>query len=246
MTQLLHILLCFFNLFQAKAEANIENNSEKGIVKGRITDAQGKPMPNVKVVIENTVFYASYVHAFTNAQGEYKATVPNGSWKASARIEKTFAGKIYLFDLHPDNNEPFAGTNGAIRNFMWKTSGKKPDGSGFYGSDVAVYSEPGSSFMINDVELMVTPNGTIVDGGKGKIVTALLTDIGGGEDGIRDISIGKYSITARLKTTGKTLQVRLRNKGSYENSVTAVFAPGFTGITNYQIVIQVQDKDDLQ
>jgi hypothetical protein len=243
MKQLLLILLALSIFLIAKAE---EIRLEKGIVQGRVTDAQGKPMPNVKVVIENTVFYASYVHAVTNAQGQYKATVPNGSWKASARIEKSFAGKVYLFDLHPDNNEPFAGTAGATRNFVWKTSGKKPDGSGFYGSDIAVYGEPGFSFMMDDVELTLTPDGTIIDGSKGKTVTNSLTDIGGGEDGIRDIPIGKYSITAKLKATGKTLQVRLRNKGSYSTTITGIFASGFTGLTNYQIVIQVQAKDDLQ
>jgi hypothetical protein len=213
---------------------------ETGIVKGRVTDAQGNPMPNAKVVVESTIFYASYVHATTNATGDYRVAVPKGSWKTSVRIEKSFLGRPYRFDLHPDNAEPFAGKDGAVRNFTWKLSGEKPDGTGFYGSTVAVYSQPGSSFMMDEVELTLTPEGALIDGNKGKTITAGLTDIGGGEDGIRDVPLGKYNITARNKTTGKPLQVRLRNKGEYATAVTGIFLPGFTGITNYQIVVQVQ------
>jgi hypothetical protein len=215
---------------------------EKRIVKGHVTDATGKPLANVKVVIENTVFYASYVYAVTNAAGNYRVAVPNGSWKASVKIDKLFEGKVYHFDLHPDNEAPFAGSRGAIRNFSWKLNNEKPDGTRFYGGQVAVYNEPGSSLSMNEVELTLTPNGLLADGSTGKPITKTLIDIGGGEDGIRDVPIGKYNITARNTNTGKPLQVRLRNKGNYVNMLEAKFESGFTGITTYQIVIQVQEQ----
>ena len=225
--------------------AHNSSSVQKGIVKGRVTDSQNKPMTNVNVVIENTVFHASYVYAKTNAAGDYSVSMPAGSWKAMVRINHPYLGKTYQFDLHPDDPSPFAGTTGAIRNFTWKLSGEKPDGTGFYGSDVAVYSQPGSSFSMEDVEITLTPDGTLADGSNGTSITKTLTDIGGGEDGIRDIPIGKYIITARNKTNSKSLQVRLRNKGEYQASVTGIFSSGYTGITNYQIPVQVQDKDDL-
>ena len=219
-----------------------QNVLEKRVVKGRVTNAAGKPLANVKVVIENTVFYASYVYAVTNAAGNYRVSVPNGSWKASVKIEKLFAGKLYRFDLHPDNAAPFAGSDGAIRNFSWRLSGAKPDGTGFYGSQVAVYSEPGSSFGMNEVELTLAPDGLLADSSKGKVITKSLIDIGGSEDGIRDVPIGKYNITARNSATGKPLQIRLRNKGNYADAVTGIFSSGFTGVTTYQIVVQVQEN----
>jgi hypothetical protein len=225
--------------------ADNSSSTQKGIVKGRVTDTQGRPMANVDVVIENTVFYASYVNTRTNAAGNYSVSVPAGSWKALVRINYPFLGKTYQFDLHPDDASPFAGTTGAIRNFTWKLSGEKPDGTGFYGSDIAVYSQPGSSFSREDVEITLVPDGTLADGSKGKTITKTLTALGGGEDGIRDLPIGKYIISARNKTKGKALQVRLRNKGEYRASVAGIFSSGYTGITNYQIAIQVQDKDDL-
>lgn len=215
------------------------NNTEKGIVKGRVTDANGNPIANAKVVIEHTVYYATYVYATTNSNGYYSASVPNGSWQASVQIEEAYLGRNYTFDLHPDVAEAFAGTTGAVRNFTWKLSGAKPNG-GYYGSNVAVYPEPGSPFMMEDVELTLTPDGPLADGTQGKIITKGLADIGGGEDGINDVPIGRYLITARNKATGETLQIRMRNTGTYGSSVTGIFTPGFTGSTGYQIVVQVK------
>lgn len=217
---------------------------EKGVVKGRVTDAQGNAMPNVKVVIENTVFYASYFYATTDANGNYRSNVKPGSWKASVRIIKSYAGINYQFDLHPDNAGAFAGTAGAVRNFTWKLSGERPDGVGYYGSDVAVYNQPGSSLLLSDVEITLTPEGPLADGNKGKTISKSLTDIGGGEDGIRDVPIGKYTITAVNKKTGNPLQIRLRNSGEFTNKLTATFTSGFTGVTSYKIVVQVKEKDE--
>lgn len=242
-TALLSFLMMLVMTVSAGPDTALQQNTiEKKVVKGRVTDATGKPLANVKVVIENTVFYASYIYTVTNTAGYYRVAVPKGSWKASVKIDKPFEGKLYHFDLHPDNEAPFAGSDGAIRNFSWKLNNEKPDGTGFYGGQVAVYSQPGSSFGMNEVELTLTPNGLLADGSKGKTITKTLIDIGGGEDGIRDVPIGKYNITARNTTTGKPLQVRLRNKGNYVNVLEAKFDSGFTGITTYQIVIQVQEQ----
>jgi hypothetical protein len=100
-----------------------DGGSSKGVVKGKVTYEDGTPIPNTRVVIENTIFYASDVFATTNAKGEYSVPVPIGSWKASVQIEKAFLGKKYKYDLHPDNPNSFAGVDGAVRNFTWKISG---------------------------------------------------------------------------------------------------------------------------
>lgn len=240
-----------FTLLQAtlltactKTEEALPDNStnttaEKGVVKGRITDSQGNPVANAQVVIEHTVYYASYVYATSDANGYYKTVVPNGSWKASVQIQRNYLGQTYTFDLHPDNAEPFAGTNGAVRNFSWKLSGTKPEG-GFYGSYVAVYPEPGAAFLMEDVELTLSPEGALADGSTGQIITRSLADIGGGEDGIKDVPIGKYAISARNKSTNQPLQLRIRNTGTYNNKVIGTFKAGYTGSTSYQIVVQVK------
>jgi hypothetical protein len=212
---------------------------EKSQIKGRITDGKGNPIANAKVVIEHTVYYATYVYATSDNNGYYKTSVPNGSWQASVQMQRNYLDRLYTFDLHPDNAEAFAGTTGAIRNFTWKLNGPKP-GGGFYGSYVAVYPEPGSVFFMEDVALTLTPDGPLADGSAGQVITNGLTDIGGGEDGINDVPVGQYTITARNKSNNQPLQIRLRNTGAYSNSVTGIFTSGFTGITGYQIVVQVQ------
>ncbi len=204
-----------------------------------VKNADCSPIANAKVVIENTIYYALYVYATTNTKGEYTVAVPNGSWQASLQIEKDFLGKTYKFDLHPDNPNPFAGSEGAVRNFTWRLSGAKP-GDGLYGSNVAVYGEPGSAFSREDIELDLTPDGPLVDGSTGSVITKKLIDIGGGDDGINDVPIGKYNITVKNVATNEHLQIRYCNTGIYVNELNAVFTSDFTGSTTYQIVVQVK------
>jgi hypothetical protein len=227
-------------VFAIKAIMGMGLAPQKGMVQGRVTDTNGKPIGGVRIVVENTVFHASYTYGITNADGYYKASVPNGSWHVSAQIQREFLGRTYRFELHPDTDDDFAGTKGAVRNFTWKLSGAKPRNAGYYGSSIAVYSQPGSSFAMDEVQLTLTPDGPLADGSKGSSITAKLIDIGGGEDGICDIPIGKYIITAINTTTGKRLQVRQRNRGDYTDAYAAIFEPGFTGAYHYQVVVQVK------
>ncbi len=220
-------------------EPTVESTNQKGMVKGVVKNENGSPIANAKVVIENTIYLASYVYATTNAKGEYSVAVPNGSWKASVQIEKDFLGRIYKFDLHPDNANPFAGSDGAARNFTWKLSGAKP-GAGFYGSQVAVYPDIISGLSEQDIEIKLVPQGTLVNGTTGTTIIKKLIDIGGGEYGVNDVPIGKYAITAKNTASNQPLQIRLRNTGNFANTLSAVFSSGFTGSTNYQIVTEVK------
>ncbi len=213
--------------------------NQKGMVKGVVKNGDGSAIANAKVVIENTIYLASYVYATTNAKGEYSATVPNGSWKASVQIERDFLGKTYKFDLHSDNANPFAGSDGAVRNFIWKLSGAKPNG-GFYGSQVAVYPDIISGLSEQDIEIKLVPQGALINGSVGATITKKLIDVGGGEYGVNDVPIGKYTITAKNTAINQSLQLRLRNTGNFANTLTTVFSSGFTGNTTYQIVVEVK------
>lgn len=212
---------------------------EKGVIKGRVTDTRGNGIANIKLVIEHTVYYGKYVFATTDQNGYYRTSVPNGSWQVTSQLERGLNGQTYRFDLHPDDPSEFAGISGAIRNFTWKLQGAKP-GGGYYGSSVAIYPEPGTSLKLSDVEITLIPVGMLADGSTGSVITSSLTDIGGGEDGIPDIPIAKYRITARNKTSNTALQIRLRNSGNYANSVEGIFKSGYTGSTQYQLVLQVK------
>jgi hypothetical protein len=215
------------------------SGNTSGIAKGVVTNHDGSPIPNTKVVIENTILYASYVFATTNAKGEYSVPVPIGSWKASVQIERPFLGKMYKFNLHPDNPNAFAGVDGAVRNFTWKISGAKPEG-GYYGSPVVAYSDFLSFINMADVELTLTPDGPLANGTTGSVITKRLVDVGGGEYGIDDVPVGKYTITARNVVTNQNLQIRLRNNGNYANSVSAIFNSDGLPDNLYHIVTEVK------
>jgi hypothetical protein len=212
----------------------------KNFVKGKVTNGDGSPIANVKVVIENTILYASYVFATTNANGEYSVAVPIGSWKASVQIEKDFLGKKYKYDLHPDNPSAFAGFDGAVRNFTWKISGAKPDG-GYYGSPVKAYGDLLSFMNMQDVELTLTSDAALIDSSTGAVIKKRLVDVGGGEYGIDDVPVGKYIITATNVATNQPLQIRIRNTGNYGNSVTGIFnSDYFLPSFLYHIVTEVK------
>lgn len=223
-----------------ESTAGSQNETMPGVVKGWVVDTRGKGIANAKVVIEHTVLYGKYVYATTDANGYYKTTVPDGSWHAKVQIQRSLLDKTYNFELTADINDAFAGSTGAVRNFSWKLSGAKPNGSGFYGSYIAVYNEPGADVNMADVEVTLIPEGPLVDGSMGSTIVKKLTDIGGGQDGICDVPIGIYNIKARNTATGQPFQIRLRNNGGYGQSVSGMFDSWFTGVDSYQIAVQVK------
>jgi hypothetical protein len=215
---------------------------ESGVVKGLVVDTQGKPLPNLKVVVENTVFQASYVYATTGQDGRYRAEVPNGGWKVSVQLDRQFQGRTYRFDLHPDNANGFTGTDGAVRNFAWKLTGPRPEG-GFYGGTATVYrvlGDDGEFFEMNEVELTFTPDGPLVDGSTGQPVTGRPS---GGSDQVKDIPLGRYVITARYVPAGKpanAMLIGLKN-GTPANSVTTTFNTPFPELAIHEMELEVRN-----
>jgi hypothetical protein len=217
---------------------------EPGVVKGLVVDTQGKPLPNLKVVVENTVFHASYVYATTGQDGRYRAEVPNGGWKVSVQLERQFQGRTYKFDLHPDNANGFTGTEGAIRNFSWKLSGPRPEGNRFYGGSATVYralGDDGPFYEMTEVELTFTPDGPLIDGSTGQPVTGRPES---GSDQVRDIPVGRYVITARHAPPGqqaRPMLLRVRNTGTFASSVTALFNTPYPELAIHEMELEVRN-----
>lgn len=215
---------------------------EPGVLKGLVTDARGKPLAGVKVFADHTLYHNTNAIGVTDANGRYRIPVrqPVGSWHATAQLVKQFNGRAFTFDLAPNNNDPFIGSSGAIRNFTWKLTGQRPDGEQFYGSMVIAYADffqP--DLLLQHVELTLEPVGALVDGTTGRKITGKLVHTADGE-AIRDVPFGRYRITARYAPPGETpvaLRVRLRNTGEYQSALTA----GFTSLlpTIHQIVLEV-------
>ena len=166
----------------------------------------------------------------TGKDGTYRVEVTKGSWHVTATISRDYNGHKYRIDLHPKAAEDFGGADGGVRDFVWALTGDRPDGLGGYGEKVVAYAPLGDfTFEPRDVELTLTPAGPLVNGSKGRALTGKLVHTPDG-DAVKDVPLGRYTITARLAPAGKAaepMRVRMRNKGEFAESVTADFDTPF-------------------
>ncbi|MBL0693891.1 carboxypeptidase-like regulatory domain-containing protein [Comamonas sp. JC664] len=214
-------------------------SSEKNVVKGKATDTAGRPLAGVEVVADNQVLYNSDVVGVTGADGTYRLELGQAAatWNTSARLKRDFNGRSYTFELHPSNASPFAGNEGAVRDFDWRLTGARP-GGGFYGSGVffrlADYvdpADPDQALQDEHMELTLTPVGPLVDGSTGSPVTGRGTSTGDGF-GMPDVAIARYTVTGRYAPPGQAVRpllVRVQGEDTYADSVTADFKPLIEG-----------------
>lgn len=202
------------------------------VVKGKVTDTQGRPLKGVTILIDNTLLYNSYLEGTTKDDGTYQIKLFNSAWQAYAEMNVEYNGKTYKIDLHPDNPAGFSG-EGAIRNFQWKLSGKKPAPlTGHYGGTVIVdkylYSE---IYDPENIEFTLTPVGALIDGSTGQVIKMKhgqpSTDTYGK---LVDIPIGLYTVTAVYTSATGNNPVKLRDKehnrtGAFATSLQLYFEP---------------------
>lgn len=202
------------------------NTPEPYIMKGRVTNSAGEPIEGIEVFADNTLLYDSNLVDVTDADGYYRIDL-NGfnpsSWQGAAYLETTFEGQYYNIRLESDNEQAFAGVDGALRNFTWRVRGEIP-GGGFHGALAFVYINFEWPENYNDsfVKLTFTPQGPMIDGSTGE---TLVLSPNGGE--IRDIPIGRYTVTAQYEKPGleaRPLRINLDDlDDTYEASKTFTF-----------------------
>ncbi|MEU8192316.1 carboxypeptidase-like regulatory domain-containing protein [Microbispora amethystogenes] len=214
---------------------------EPGVLKGRVVDAQGRPIEGAEIVADNQLLYNSNAVARTAGDGLYRVdTDVRATFHASGTVVRRYNGQDYTLSLAPDDDAPFAGPSGAIRNFTWKLTGKKPDDLGFYGSKVLfrldLNDQINTGAFLDDekVRLTLTPEGPLIDGSEGTRIVRQATRNGDGS-GLEDIPVGRYRIAADYE--GRPLRVKLLDGGDYAEEVVAEFAPLMTGI--YRIELEL-------
>jgi hypothetical protein len=202
---------------------------KKPVVRGVVVDSHGNPIAGVQVFADNTIFYNANAIGVTDAQGRYEIDVsePIGTWHMSAQLKREYRGRTMTFDLHPDNDAPFPGVHGAVRNFEWKLTGLTPQGF-HYGAHVYLYADLTRDLDARYVELIFTPDGPLVDGSAGQAITKRA------DDGlnINDLPLGQYRIAARYVREGEAprpLTIRVRNVGDYATSVVAIWPTDSNG-----------------
>jgi hypothetical protein len=206
------------------------NQAEKGYATGKITKSDGSPWAGVKVIVENTLFYNTYVAAVSDEKGMYRVKMPSsGTYHATADVEMPYNGQKYTIRLHPDNDDPF-GTNGAVRNFTFKLTGAYPDGLGHYGGTVMVDKDVMSELYDSEnVELTLTPVGKLIDGSSGQTLKLKpgqpRTDNYGK---LVDVPIGRYNVSAVYISGSTRKPLKLQNRvtyGSFESVLQIDFEP---------------------
>ncbi len=232
----LEFALLLFSLFALTSCPSDEGDpvtQEDGYVKGKVTDTKGNPIAGAEIIIDNTYLHNSNLLSTTDKDGNYSIKLPGNAatYLAYAKIRKTFNGKQYTLDLHPESTEGFT-QSGAVRNFQWKLTGKKPVPlSGVYGGFIQVDMAVASTlYDVENIEFTLTPIGTLIDGSAGQILKVKpgqpYTDT---YSQLVDIPIGRYTTTALHRSAAGEKPIKLRNRSdrnsSFATSVQLDFEP---------------------
>jgi hypothetical protein len=200
-----------------------------GHARGMVKDGAGRPVAGASVVIESTAAggLATSVTATTNAQGVYDIPVPFGVARAlmgGHTVRRD--GQPFTLSLQPADgaSEDFPSRQGHVENFVLRTWGvadpahvaESPHYPGhYYGGSVRVQWFGDDIPKGGVVEVTLTPQGPLLDGGAGKTLVYRLANGGRGDVSLNDIPLGRYVMTARFLEDGKADPLRVRS-----------FAPG--------------------
>ncbi|RRB07896.1 carboxypeptidase regulatory-like domain-containing protein [Larkinella rosea] len=186
------------------------SQGKSGYLLGKVTDPQGNPLPRATVYTENDVFKGRGVETSSSSDGTYKIQLVKdlGQWNVRGYILKQYNGKVYKIQLDPENPDSFTEDEKPVRNFQWKLTGHIPDLSLdlYYGGTMELFRDP-NVINLNDtenIEFTLKPVGTLIDGSTGK---TLKVQAKKRAYAIKDIPLGRYSVTAIYKPTGEQLQV---------------------------------------
>ena len=208
---------------------NATPKAEEGYATGVVLDTQGKPIARAKILLDNSVFYNSYIHGSTKEDGSYRIKAQPGAWSAEATIKKEYNGKTYTLEMHPDNTDSFD-DEGAVRNFVWKLEGRTPDNEyGFYGGFIQLSTDLDFEGDLDDVELTLTPSGPLIDGSPGKTLQLRPNDhYWIDRYQVEDIPIGRYMVEATLKNDQGNRPLRIQDwhaRGEFKSRFQLDFIP---------------------
>lgn len=227
------MLLFLFSCSKPNNGPAPDSGDKGGYTKGKVVDAQGNSVAGAKILLDNTLLYASYITTTTDEDGNYNLKMPTGDygiWKAYGSLTKEYHGKTYTLDLHPDNTNTFD-AEGAVRNFTWKLTGKVPDDEYFYyGGSIRVSPATGSIIPNNNhIVIVIEPDGPLIDGSEGEMLTMPFGDEHWRDEvEIKDIPIGRYKAIAIYhdETGDYLLKLRsLETDGSFQDILSFDFEP---------------------
>ncbi|MFN8345366.1 MAG: hypothetical protein U0X91_10195 [Spirosomataceae bacterium] len=217
----------------------------KGVVKGRVTNGEGKPVANAEIIANSTDYYNKTSTGYTNAEGYYEIQLPNGIAEGSYSTEGTvtvkYHGKNYTLALYNEDTRVFSAYDGAVRNFIFRLTGKRNADDDAAASPLGGKLEVRHDFNTlerSNIEVALQPDGPLVDGSVGKKIVKMLSE---NDDYLHDIPVGNYKITARDVVTKETLGITLMDSfKTYTSSVTGLFTDDdFIGSTHFRLAVNI-------
>lgn len=220
-------------------------------VSGRVVDERGRPVPGVKVFIEPALF-SGLITTTTDAQGRYRSVELSPAanpYTATAYKELLYHGQRYCLrmagDPHP-YHDAFNARSGVTRNFVWRIRGASDQPTGYGGEQTwggsirfeTLSSGPGSvEDRSAQVQVTLVPEGPLIDGSAGQTITRTVSI----EEGLDDIPVGYYRMTAALLGEGGTntpLRVGTKGFGGGLAASTPLLFRGFASCGHSGTLVQ--------
>jgi hypothetical protein len=232
--------------------------------KGRVLGEDGKPISiagaRITVLIRGVTRESSDVEEheiFPGSDGYYsKQLSPGHYFPLAGRVEMNFNGRQYRFSLDPTQPKAdgWEASQGMLQDFTWKLSGVRPGmrpdksqmDAWYGGSIVATYhgfrEDLGRSIPPapkgTTVVFTLTPQGPLVDGRPGKVMTfgpfdeeALIGDLH-----FTDIPLAKYLLIGEeVYTNGPRERLVFEAEGRWVDGLAGTFAPDLANSTIWPI-----------
>ncbi len=237
---LLTLLIGLLLIACSDSDDSNNNGSGTGFLTGKVVDTQGNPIDGVKILLDNAIYYNTYLTGTTQEDGTYKIRIEPGAWNAYATFKKEYNGQVYPLRLHPDNDE-MVNEEGMVINFNWKLEGRYNEHS-YYGGFIQLVPDTGFYEEMENIKLTLMPSGPLIDGSQGQTLQLEYGDHYWVDNyHIEDIPIGRYTVKAVLQTENGDQPLHVQNwetQGEFGTEVQIDFIPDdleFTP-TNYATV----------
>lgn len=156
------IALSFVLAFAAASVLATAPGAEPHTVQGQVVDAHGAPIEGAEVAVRyqsNPGGVSISRSTRTDEQGRYRIdlTQPPGIWTAHASFATAIGGGEERITLTPDEDSPFAGIDGAVRNFRLAYDAPSTDSPSGAGGMLVVAAAIGDATPLDSVTVILTP-----------------------------------------------------------------------------------------
>jgi Carboxypeptidase regulatory-like domain len=169
-------------------------------VTGTVVDTKGRPLEGVTVWI-NADFVYGRASATTGPDGRYAfSELLRATYRADAWVKVPYAGGSVCQRLampKPGDYNSFPVSGGAVRDFRWQLTGKIGFTDSYFGASIRIWDLDNTLGDARSVVFKLTPVGPLIDGSPGTvIVKEAVLDYPSSDDGLDDLPLGTYKMTA--------------------------------------------------